>query len=304
MKTRPVSLPSRFMGSTSPVRPTGSLLSTLAPALALLAAFAALPAAQAQRYIMKDGTAVNAASVTVDAGGLVQKIAGGAAERRYDFANIARLDFPEPPEIAETATLVAAGKSAQALHKIEPVYRRFALFPKTPGSWWTEAAVLRLRALLLPPDLKVDPKAAAEAPARIRTAARELMTTAADPDAIGEAQLALAELDIRAGQPELATAMLNEIVRDAPAGVKVRAWLLRGDLALKRQAFEDALECYLRIPALFGTWDELMPAALLGSARAYKGYGDPDRAERAYLDLIDTYPNSPQATAAKAESGL
>jgi tetratricopeptide (TPR) repeat protein len=256
---------------------------------------------------MKDGTAVNAASVTVAAdGGLVQKIAGGAAERRYDFADIARLDFPEPPEIAETAALVAAGKPAQALYKIEPVYRRFALFTKTPGSWWTEAAVLRLRALLLPPDLKVDPKAALETPVRIRAAARELMTTATDPDAIGEGQLALAELDIRAGQPELATAMLDEIVRDAPSGsgIKVRAWLLRGDLALKRQAFEDALECYLRIPALFGTWDELMPAALLGSARAYKGYGDPDRAERAYLDLIDTYPNSPQATAAKAESGL
>ncbi|WP_052362352.1 tetratricopeptide repeat protein [Geminisphaera colitermitum] len=258
----------------------------------------------AQTYILDNGAAVPAAAVKVSGADLVQALADGAAERRFPIANIARLDFPEPPELAETAALITSGQSAQALYKIEPVYRQFAPFSKLPGSYWSEAAILRLRALLLPPNTKADPKAAEEAPARIRAAAREIMSTSTDPEAIGEARLALAELDIRSGRPEMAVAMLNEIVRDAPGTVKARAWLLRGDLAMKRNAYEEALDAYLRIPALFGTLDDLMPAALLGSARAYKGYGDKDRAERAYLDLLDNYKTTPQATAAKAESGL
>jgi TolA-binding protein len=45
-----------------------------------------------------------------------------------------------------------------------------------------------------------------------------------------------------------------------------------------------------------------MPAALLGSARSYQGYGDTVRAERAYLDITVAYPNSSQAAIAKTES--
>lgn len=280
-------------------RRSASLFLSVSLCVALFA-----PAVSAQRYILDNGASVPADLVKVSGSDLVQSLAGGAAERRFPISNIARLDFPEPSELAETSALIASGQSAQALYKIEPVYRRFAPFSKTPGSWWSEAAILRLRALLLPPNTKVDPKAAEEAPARIRAAAREIMSISTDPEATGEAKLALAELDVRSGRSEMAVAMLNEIVRDAPGSVKARAWLLRGDLAMKRNAYEEALDAYLRIPALFGTLDELMPAAILGSARAYKGHGDNDRAERAYLDLLDNYKNTPQATAAKAESGL
>lgn len=265
---------------------------------------ATAPAAHAQRYILDNGAAVPADAVNVSGTDLVQTLAGGAAERRFPIANIVRLDFPEPPEFDETTALITNGQSALALQKIEPIYRQYAPFSKIPGSWWTEAAILRLRALLLPPDTKTNPKSAEETPIRIRSAARELMATATDPEATGEAKLALAELDLRSGQTEMAMAMLNQIVRDAPATVKARAWLIRGDLAMKRNAHEEALDAYLRIPALFGTLDALMPHALLGAARAYKGYGDNDRAERAYLELIEGYKHTPQATTAKTESGL
>ena len=79
---------------------------------------------------------------------------------------------------------------------------------------------------------------------------------------------------------------------------------MRGDIAYANRQFDKALEFYLQVPVFYGSHDELMPAALLGSARAYKAYGESDRAERAYLDLIGSYPSSVEAAAAKAESNL
>ncbi len=64
------------------------------------------------------------------------------------------------------------------------------------------------------------------------------------------------------------------------------------------------MECYLHIPAFFGSHEDLMPAALVGAARAYKGYGDTDRAERAALELLDRYPATLEATQAKKEFNL
>jgi tetratricopeptide (TPR) repeat protein len=259
-----------------------------------LAAFAA--SAHAQRYQLKDGSVLQAADLTLGPGYLVQQVklpTGGSFERRYPFADIARLDFPEPESLDEAEKLLTAGQSAPALALIDPVVRQFAPYAKIPGSHWPRAARLRLQALLLGTDS-----------AAISAAARELMQSGLGPDITGTAKLALARLDARAGQEDLARIMLEEIVREAPPEVQARAWLLRGDLAAARSAHAEALEAYLRIPAFYGTLDELMPAALLGAARAYRGYGDTSRADRAALDLLDTYPATREAALAKKEFSL
>jgi hypothetical protein len=255
-----------------------------------------LPVAFAQRYILKDNTALAAAEVTLGSGALIQQVAipgGGSFERRYPLADIARLDFPAPEALDEAEKFITAGSGEDALKLIEPIYRQFAPFAKVPGSHWPLAAQLRLQALLLDTDNSA-----------IAAAARELMQSGLGPDVTGTAKLALAQLDARAGKEALANVMLDQIVREATPAVQARAWLLRGDLAAARAAHVEALECYLRVPAFFGTLDELMPAALLGAARAYRGYGDTSRAERSALDLIDTYPTTLQATQAKKEFKL
>jgi tetratricopeptide (TPR) repeat protein len=262
----------------------------------MAAALAAAPSSHAQRYLLANGAILPAADVSIVAGALVQtvKLHGGESyERRYPVAEIARLDFPEPPALDEAEPLVASGQAEAALKLLDPIHRQFAPFPKTPGSPWPRAASLRLQALLLGPDT-----------AAVTAAARELMQTGLGPDVTGFAKLALAQLDARAGHESLARLMLEEIVKDAPPPVQARAWLLRGDLAAARAAHTEALECYLRIPAFFGTLDELMPAALLGAARAYRAYGDTDRAERSALELLDAYPATLQAKTAKTEFGL
>jgi tetratricopeptide (TPR) repeat protein len=255
-----------------------------------------LPVAHGQRYILKNDSVLAADSVKLASGALVQEVAlsgGGSSERRFPLSDIARLDFPEPEALDAAEKLVAAGSGADALKLVEPVCRQFAPFAKIAGSHWPRAADLRLKALLLGTDSSA-----------IASAARELMQSGLGPEVTGVAKLALAQLDARAGKESLAKVMLEEIVREAPPGVRARAWLLRGDLAAARAAHVEALECYLRVPAFFGTYDELMPAALLGAARAYKGYGDGSRAERAALDLIDTYPATLQAAQARKEFSL
>jgi tetratricopeptide (TPR) repeat protein len=255
-----------------------------------------LPAAYGQRYLLKDGTALPAADVTLGSGALVQQVAmpgGGSFERRYALGDLVRLDFPEPDALDEAEKLVAAGSGEEALKLLEPFYHQFAPFSKIPGSHWPRAAQLRLQALLLGTDNT-----------SITFAARELMQSGLGPDITGTAKLALAQLDARGGRESLAVVMLEQIVREATPGVQARAWLLRGDLAAARGAHDEALECYLRIPAFYGTLDELMPAALLGAARAYRGFGDNGRAERSALELIDTYSSTLQAAQAKKEFNL
>jgi tetratricopeptide (TPR) repeat protein len=257
----------------------------------------ALPSlALAQRYVMRDGTVLPAADVTLGSGALVQQVniaSGGSFERRFPFGDIARLEFPEPEGFEEADTLIRAGKGTEALAVVEPIYRQFAPFSRLPGSHWPRAANLRLQALLLGNDNL-----------QITAAAREIMQANLGPEITGTAKLALAQLDARGGRESLANIMIDEIVREAPAPVQARAWLLRGDLAAARSSHVEALEAYLRIPAFFGTLDELLPHALLGAARAYKGYGDSGRAERAAIELIDNYPETAQAALAKREFGL
>jgi tetratricopeptide (TPR) repeat protein len=260
-----------------------------------LALLAAAPVAPAQSYVMKDGTSLPAADVTLGAGFLSQQVrlpSGGSFERRFPLEDIARMEVPEPAELTEAERLVAAGSAAEALALLEPLHQRFAPFARVPGSPWPRVAGLRLQALL---DAKDE---------RAADAARELMRSGLDAETTGPAKLVLARLDADAGRDELAAIMIEEVLKDAPPAVQARAWLLRGDLAARRAAHEEALEAYLRVPAFFGTFDELMPAALLGAARSYRAYGDTGRAERAALELIDGYPNSAQAAEARRDFGF
>ncbi len=260
------------------------------------AAVAASSPVYSQRYLLANGTILQAADVTLSADALIQTVqlpGSESYERRFPVADIARLDFPEPEGLEEAEMLLASGQAETALKLLDPIHRQFAAFARTPGSPWPRAASLRLQALLPGND----------GPA-ITAAARELMQPGLGPEVAGLAKLALAQLDVRAGHESLARLMLEEIVKDAPPAVEARAWLLRGDLAAARAAHAEALECYLRIPAFFGTLDELMPAALLGAARAYRGHGDTDRAERSALELVDAYPATAQAQTARAEFNL
>jgi tetratricopeptide (TPR) repeat protein len=246
----------------------------------------------AQRYLLKDGRILNDSEVKLKGANLVRELAGGGAEISYPVSQVVRIDWPEPTEVAEARELVLAGKGVEAEEKITPIYNQFAPFSRVQGSWWDEAALIRARALL-----------AQEKKSDAEKAARELMSTSKDVEIKTAAQLIMARVQMLLGKPDIADAMLDEIMRqDSSAEIEARAAILRGDIAYGRKEFEKAIELYLQVPAFYGTEDDVMPAALLGSARSYRGYGDASRAERAYLDIIVSYPDSAEAAIAKAES--
>lgn len=260
--------------------------------LFILLALAAVSPLCAQRYVLKDGRVLNDSDVTLKGNNLVRALSGGSAEIAYPISDVVRLDWPEPEALEQARQLFSAGKSAEAEEKVTPIYRQFAPFSKLPGSWWGEAALVRARALI-----------AQDKTADAERAARELMSGSTDADTVTAAQLIMARVQMIQNKNDIADAMLDEIMRkDASGDVEARAAILRGDIAYARKDFEKALEFYLQVPVFYGTEDAVMPVALLGSARSYRGYGDSSRAERAYLDIIVGYPDSAEAVIAKRES--
>ena len=244
---------------------------------------------RAQQYHLRDGSFLNASDVTVRGVSLVEAVdvigAESAVERSYPISDVVRLDWPEPAAIEAARSALAEGEGQEAVVALEPVRAEFVLFAKLPGSWWTAASLLRLRGLML-----------AGAADEAEAAARELIATAIDPEAVGLARLALAELALAADQGEIAAAMVDAILREeVPSGVIARSWLLRGERALQQGNAEVALEAFLRIPVLHAGWRELLAPALDGSRRAYLLWGDAARAERAAEELRRAFPESPEA---------
>ena len=244
---------------------------------------------RAQQYHLRDGHVLDAIDVAVRGVSMVEAVdavsADAVVERNYPISDVVRLDWPEPDAFEAARSALARGAGREAVVMLEPVRAEFVLFAKLPGSWWTAASLLRLRGLML-----------AGAADEAEAAARELIATAIDPEAVGLARLGLAELQLAAGQGEIAAAMVEAILKeDVPAGVRARSWLLRGERALQQGDAEAALEAFLRIPVLHASREGLLAPALEGSRRAYLLWDDPARADRAAEELRRTFPDSPEA---------
>jgi tetratricopeptide (TPR) repeat protein len=244
---------------------------------------------RAQQYHLRYGHVLDAIDVAVRGVSLVEAVdavsADAVVERNYPISDVVRLDWPEPDAFEAARSALARGAGREAVVMLEPVRAEFVLFAKLPGSWWTAASLLRLRGLML-----------AGAADEAEAAARELIATAIDPEAVGLARLGLAELQLAAGQGEIAAAMVEAILKeDVPAGVRARSWLLRGERALQQGDAEAALEAFLRIPVLHASREGLLAPALEGSRRAYLLWDDPARADRAAEELRRTFPDSPEA---------
>src|SRR5690606_16399692 len=185
--------------------------------------------------------------VRVGPSGLMETVVlsdGASYERGYPFADIRRIDVEEPPELDQAEPLLATGDAGAVLRLVEPVCGEFWPFRATEGSPWPRAARLRLQALLLGDDTEATTRAA-----------REIVVADVGRELSGLAKLAFAQLDLRAGQHELAGLMLEEVMKDAPPLVEARVWLLRGELAAARKEHEEALEAFLRVPAFFGSFE-------------------------------------------------
>ena len=248
---------------------------------ASLALVVFLPLLGAQTLHFPDGVSVPLSRLELRGRRLIEQRTvspdGGQVERSFLLADVVRVDWPRPAELDAAADAIARGDAATAETLLDPLRAEHAPFARVPGSWWGEVLRIRLRALLL---------LGAGREAEAGRVARELAAIAGDPDARQEARLALTELEVRAGRPDLAEAMLAELERE---GVSTRLQgaihLLRADLLLARREAEDAVEAYLRLWVFFRSEQELMPRALQGAIAAFALLGDETQAARLKTEL-------------------
>jgi tetratricopeptide (TPR) repeat protein len=268
----------------------------LSLALALLAAAPAVVAQQPQTgvtIVLKDGKTVTAPRLRRNGANVMVavQIGAGAGEVGYAVSSIAKIEFPEPPEIKRARDFLAEGKAGEALGVLRPVMDNQEPFRDVPGNWWQQAAQLKLGALV-----------AAGRDSEAEMLIGQLEQSSTDPETLGMAKVQQAASWARKGRHEKALPVYDAALKEAKSRDTLAfAWLNKGHSLLALRKWEPAILAYLQVPVFYSDSKLLVPQALLGSARAMAGLLDYASATAKYNEIIETFPASPEAATAKTE---
>jgi tetratricopeptide (TPR) repeat protein len=252
-----------------------------------------LSSAIAQTITLKTGQKVETLGLRRDGTIIMAKVqvGSGQGEVGYSVVQIANIDFPEPRGIKAASDLLAQNQAQKALAEIESVVAYYDGFREVPGTWWPQAAMIKVSALTA---LQRDKEA--------ELLAQTIEKSSTDPDTARLVRVNLSSGMIRRGEFEKAIAYCDSAIKDSTdPHVLGQAWLHKGDAYAGMKQWDDALLAYLHIPVFYSDETALVPPALLGSARAYRRIDDPTRAKKTFNDLISSYPKSPEATLAATE---
>ncbi|CAN5398020.1 hypothetical protein BH20VER3_BH20VER3_04210 [soil metagenome] len=251
------------------------------------------PAGQAQNIILKTGQTIETKGVRRSDDMVMAKVQVGSSsgEVGYQAATVAKIAFPEPPQLKTTAAFLSQGEPAKALADIGPVVKYYEPFRDIPGNWWAQSALLKVAALA---GMKLDREAEA--------LGEEIRQNAIDPETARAAQLQLVAGLLRTEDFAKALQLCDAVIRESTQrDVLAEAWVRKGDALLAQREWDSAVLAYLHIPVFYETEKRWMPPALLGSARAFRGLEDLERAKKSLKDLTAEYPKSAQAEVARAE---
>jgi len=212
----------------------------------------------------------------------------GSSTMSYPLSTVASIDFPKPPGLTAAEQSLAMGRPAVALAEIGPVVDQQAAMEGIPGNWWARAAIVRVKALT--------------AVGRFSDAddAISLLQKTADADDIRDARLQIALAWAAKGDAVRAGKIIDDAIANGTRpSTLATAWVGKGQLSLAAKDYDTALISFLRIPVFYAAEEAEMPAALYGSAEAYMGLGDKERAREAFQSVVSQYPKSPEAAAAK-----
>jgi tetratricopeptide (TPR) repeat protein len=248
-----------------------------------------------QALVTKEGKSIPVKKIRRDGETIMAtiEINGADGEAGYPVANIDRLDWPEPEGIREGMDLVSRGKGADAIAKLDSVMSYFESFKDLPGNWWAQAAIIKTEALL-----------ALGKSDELSDLSAKIQKSSTNPVIVLLAKTRAAASMIEKGDRKKAVEILEAISSETTRPeVLAEVWLNKGRALLANEDFEPALLAYLQIPTFYGTQKQLMPLALMGSARAYVGLNDIKRANDTLQEIVDDYPASGEAVIAKKELG-
>lgn len=249
----------------------------------------------AQNIELKTGQVIETTGVRFSVDKVMAKITVGATtgEVGYPIASIAKINFPEPRALGTARDLLGQGEAEKALSEIEPVLKYYEAFKAVNGAWWAEAALVKISALSA---LKRDSEA--------ESLANEIHTSAVAPEVARAAELQLAAGLIRKQQFEKAAQICDAAIHEsADESVLAQAWTTKGDVFAAQKQSDAALLAYLHVPIFYREERLFMPAAMLGSARAFRRLDEIGEARRVLTELIGSFPKSAEASAAQKELG-
>jgi len=263
----------------------------------LLVGFAFLPAAgtlHAQQVTMKDGQVYDSSTLRRSGQSIFVKVtsAGGlsAVEMGLPVSRIAKISFPEPPELTQAMEAATKGKIQEVLSLTGPYVAAQGDYKDLPGSWWPRMASLRIQALA-----GTGKYAEAAALAREIGAAN---TTGADSICKGGTLFG----SLPSGESEAIILGAKGLPRIGGDNGSALAQLALGQALLLKMDYLGALRSFLTVIVFYPSSSLLLPAALQGAADSYMGLKDQQRALQAFDEISSDWPDSPQAAEAKKKA--
>jgi tetratricopeptide (TPR) repeat protein len=244
---------------------------------------------------LKDGQIIERTNVRVSEGGAVsvdRSLAPGVeASIAYDPKKVAKIEFSENPVLNRALDLIAKGKPAEALELINPVLLEREKLGNIKGNNVAQAAVIKAKALA---GLKREQDA--------QELIKQLTHNADDPEVLRGALVQVIAVWAKGGNYTKAIEKYDKVIDESEEPETVaRAWCGKGDALYALEQYDAALLAYLRVPTLYSDQEKLVPQAMLGAARAYRGMEDKKRAAQMLRKLVHDYPASIQATQARKD---
>jgi tetratricopeptide (TPR) repeat protein len=256
-----------------------------------------LPAAglQAQAIVLKGGVRINAGSFGVSDGKITQKVKlsnGKEAESSVPLESIDHMEWPEVREVLEAQTLLAEGKTKEALEELQSAKDYFKPFKAIKGNPYNEISFAHVEALDQAGDFDT------------------LIRTLPEVDAMKwddehKLKLKLVKLNMQRRTSSDQEAVLSEaedlLSETDDAAICARLWMTIADIHVKRKRWEEALMAYLHVPVFYGSQGNLVPQAELSAARALAKLERFKDAVGFYERIEQQYAGSETAATAKNE---
>lgn len=259
-------------------RPHGSLWIGVFLAVSLLAG-----STQAAYVITSSGQRIDGTDIRAKSDGeIILTTAQGTRSFYQGQYTLAMAD--KPPEIDKAAQLAEAKQYDEAIKLLEDVAVRYRFL-----DWDVKARVSLPKVYLL----KGDAAGAVTAYDRLFTAAPKTKEDA-------EVQWSYRQALLGAKQYDRLELVLKEVIAKGARSDAARAQIMRGDIKASQNQIEAAALDYMRTVILFGSERAVQPEALMKAAESFEKLRDA-RAKELYKKIVDDFPTSPQAAAARGK---
>lgn len=248
-----------------------------------------------QAIVLKDGiTKLGPNQFKVEGGKVMKivKVGGNVATSELQMSSVLRLEWPEPEELTQGTSLLAAGKTQEALELLQKGRDFFLPFKDVPGSRYVDLAFAYVEAL----------GAAGKFEETVKAMPSLRLLKLSDEQKM---KLKILQLNIDRQTGADATTIVaqaqNILSETDDSAIGASLWMIQGDVYFKQKQWEKALFAYLRVPVFYGTQVQRVPEAELNSARTLAKMRRFEDAAMYYKRLIDSYPGSTIAETAKTE---